>query len=80
DIVLRAQLNGVEKLKAGMTGKEADALTREIIREAGYAEAYGHSTGHGIGLEVHEGPGLSAANESVLKPGMVVTVEPGIYI
>lgn len=80
DIVLRAQLNGVEKLKPGMTGKEADALTRDVIAEAGYAEHYGHGTGHGIGLEVHEGPSLSTASVNVLQPGMVVTVEPGIYI
>lgn len=80
DIVLRAQLNGVEKLKPGMTGIEADALTRDIIREAGYAEAYGHSTGHSIGLLVHETPNLSAASSAILKPGNVVTVEPGIYV
>lgn len=80
DIVLRAQLNGVEKLKPGMTGKEADALTRDIIRDAGYAEAYGHSTGHSIGLLVHETPNLSAASSAILKPGNVVTVEPGIYV
>ncbi|MGD8191561.1 M24 family metallopeptidase [Brevibacillus ginsengisoli] len=80
DIVLRAQLNGVEKLKPGMTGKEADDLTRDIIRDAGYAEAYGHSTGHSIGLLVHEAPNLSSASTAILKPGNVVTVEPGIYI
>jgi Xaa-Pro aminopeptidase len=80
DIVLRAQLNGVAKLKSGMTGKEADALTRDIITAAGYGPYFGHSTGHGIGLEVHEGPGLSVRGEQVLVPGMVVTVEPGIYL
>lgn len=80
DIVLRAQLNCVENLKPGMTGKEADALTRDIIRDSGYAEAYGHSTGHSIGLLVHETPNLSAVSAAELKPGNVVTVEPGIYI
>ncbi len=80
DIVLRAQLNGVNKIKPGMTGKEADCLTRDIIAEAGFGPAYGHSTGHGLGLEVHEQPNLSAASSIVLKPGMLVTVEPGIYI
>jgi len=79
-IVLEAQLNGVNQVKAGMTGKTADALTRDIITKYGYGEAFGHSTGHGIGLDVHEGPGLSYRNESELKAGMVVTVEPGIYI
>jgi Xaa-Pro aminopeptidase len=80
DIVLRAQINGVGKLQPGMSGKEADALTRDLITEAGYAENYGHGTGHGIGLEVHEGPSLSRASTYILQPGMVVTVEPGIYI
>ncbi|MET3289671.1 UNVERIFIED_CONTAM: Xaa-Pro aminopeptidase [Brevibacillus sp. OAP136] len=80
EIVLRAQLNGVQNIRAGMTGKEADALTRDIIEAAGYGEAYGHSTGHGIGLEVHEQPSLSKASDMVLKPGMMVTVEPGIYV
>ena len=63
-----------------MTGKEADALTRDYIREQGYGDYFGHSTGHGIGLEIHEGPTLSARSDAVLEPGMVVTVEPGIYI
>jgi Xaa-Pro aminopeptidase len=80
DVVLRAQLNGVKKIKAGLTGKEADALTRDIITEAGYGSYFGHSTGHGIGLEVHEGPTLSMRGEQKLEPGMVVTVEPGIYL
>lgn len=80
NIVLEAQLAGVTHVKAGLTGKEADAITRDIITAAGYGEKFGHSTGHGIGLEVHEGPGLSSKSEVILKPGMVVTVEPGIYI
>lgn len=80
DIVLRAQLNGVACIKAGLTGKEADALTRDIITEAGYGQNYGHSTGHGIGLEVHEGPTLSVRGEQALEAGMVVTIEPGIYL
>lgn len=80
DTVLRAQLAGVEGTKAGMTGIEADALTRDVIKEAGYGEYFGHSTGHGLGMEVHEAPGLSFRSETVLEPGMVVTVEPGIYI
>lgn len=80
NIVLEAQLKGVEGIKAGMTGKEADALTRDHILDAGYGEYFGHSTGHGLGMEVHERPSLSYRSEDVLKPGMVVTVEPGIYI
>lgn len=80
EIVRMAQENGVAKVKSGMSGKEADALTRDLIRDAGYGEYFGHSTGHGIGLEVHEGPGLSSKSDVVLKPGMIVTVEPGIYL
>ncbi|TCT26937.1 Xaa-Pro aminopeptidase [Melghiribacillus thermohalophilus] len=80
DIVLKAQLRGIGGLKAGMTAKQADDLTRDYIQEQGYGDYFGHSTGHGIGLDVHEGPGLSFRSEQVLKPGMVVTVEPGIYV
>jgi len=80
DIVLEAQLRGVNGIKPGLTGKEADALTRDYITEKGYGEYFGHSTGHGIGLEVHEGPGLSVKSDIVLEKGMAVTVEPGIYI
>jgi Xaa-Pro aminopeptidase len=80
DIVLQAQLRGMNGIKPGMTGKEADALTRDYISEKGYGEYFGHSTGHGIGLEIHEGPALSVRSDVVLAPGMVVTVEPGIYI
>ncbi|KHE69169.1 Xaa-Pro peptidase family protein [Halobacillus sp. BBL2006] len=78
--VLEAQLKGMEGLKAGITGVEADALTRDYIKEKGYGEYFGHSTGHGIGLDVHEGPGLSFRSEQRLEEGMVVTVEPGIYV
>lgn len=80
EIVYKAQLHGVAHVKAGLTGKEADALTRDIIVAAGYGPQFGHSTGHGIGLEIHEAPGLSFRNESVLRAGMVVTIEPGIYV
>jgi Xaa-Pro aminopeptidase len=80
DVVLEAQLRGMAGIKPGMTGKEADALTRDYITEKGYGEYFGHSTGHGIGLEVHEGPALSSKSDIILEPGMLVTVEPGIYI
>lgn len=78
--VLAAQMKGVENIKPDMTGKEADAITRDYIDENGYGEYFGHSTGHGLGLEVHEEPRLSSSSQTILKPGMVVTVEPGIYI
>jgi Metallopeptidase family M24./Creatinase/Prolidase N-terminal domain. len=79
-IVYEAQRIGVESIKRGMTGKEADAVCRDYISEKGYGDLFGHSTGHGIGLEIHEGPTLSFRSDTVLEPGMVVTVEPGIYI
>lgn len=80
DTVLTAQIKGVEGIKPGITGVEADALTRDYIKEKGYGQYFGHSTGHGLGLEVHEGPGLSFKSETKLEAGMVVTVEPGIYV
>ncbi|KAB8128459.1 aminopeptidase P family protein [Gracilibacillus oryzae] len=80
DIVLEAQKRGVAGIKPGLTAKEADALTRDYIKSKGYGEYFGHSTGHGLGLEVHEVPGLSFRSDEILKSGMVVTVEPGIYV
>ena len=70
----------VKGIKPGMTGIEADAIARDHITSKGYGEAFGHSTGHGIGMEVHEAPRLSSQSEVVLEPNMVVTVEPGIYL
>lgn len=80
DTVLEAQLLGVDGIKPGITGKEADAITRDYITEKGYGEYFGHSTGHGVGLEVHETPSLAARSEQKLESGMVVTIEPGIYV
>lgn len=80
ETVLAAQIKGVENIKPGMTGKEADALTRDYIDRKGFGKYFGHSTGHGLGLEVHEEPRLSTSSDTILKPGMVVTVEPGIYV
>ncbi|MBC8079589.1 MAG: aminopeptidase P family protein [Gorillibacterium sp.] len=79
-IVLDAQLHCLENLKPGMTGREGDALARDIIVKAGYGDRFGHGTGHGLGMEIHEDPRLSKLCETVLEPGMVVTVEPGIYL
>jgi Xaa-Pro aminopeptidase len=78
--VRRAQLKALEGIRPGMTGQEADALAREVIREAGYGERFGHSLGHGVGLYIHEGPSLSPRSTDVLQAGMVFTVEPGIYL
>ncbi|MGO9394506.1 MAG: M24 family metallopeptidase, partial [Desulfobaccales bacterium] len=81
-LVRRAQVQAERGLRAGMDSLAGDALAREVISEAGYGEAFGHSLGHGVGLAVHENPSLSPNPErrSLLKPGSVLTVEPGIYL
>ncbi|MCM3268808.1 M24 family metallopeptidase [Paenibacillus elgii] len=79
-IVLEAQMEALERIKPGMTGKEADAVARDVIKRYGYGDHFGHGTGHGLGMEVHEAPRLSVQGDVVLAPGMVVTVEPGIYL
>ncbi|RTQ92889.1 M24 family metallopeptidase [Lysinibacillus telephonicus] len=78
--VLQSQLLALEKVGPGMTGIQADAVARDYLASKGYKEEFGHTTGHGIGLEVHEGPALSFRSETVLEPNMVVTIEPGIYL
>ena len=78
-VVRRAQASALEGLRSGLSGREADALARHVIDEAGHGEAFGHSLGHGLGLEVHEAPRLARTAEQVLPEGAVVTVEPGIY-
>lgn len=81
EIVLEACNRTIQALKPGMTGKEVDAIARDYIDSKGYGEYFGHSTGHGIGLEVHEDPHLSSRRgDLTLQPGMVVTIEPGIYL
>lgn len=79
-IVLEAQLTALDGIRPGMTGKEADALARSVIDRHGYADCFGHGTGHGLGMEIHEAPRLSPSGDAVLRPGMTVTVEPGVYI
>ncbi len=81
DIVLNAEQAGVKAARAGMTGKELDDVCRNIITDAGYGEQFGHSTGHGLGIEVHEQPSVSFRAEKQRMPeGAVVTIEPGIYL
>lgn len=70
----------LQAIKPGMTGKEVDAIARDVIKEAGYGDCFGHSLGHSVGLEIHETPCFSPREESVIEPGMVITVEPGIYV
>ena len=79
EVVQSAQARALSGLRAGMTGRDADALARSYIDGAGWGEAFGHSLGHGIGLEVHEAPRLSRTAEALLPAGAVVTVEPGVY-
>lgn len=80
-IVLEAQETAECAIQTGMTGKDVDQIARNVIEQAGYGDKFGHSTGHGIGLEVHEPPWVSPMRgEEVLKPGMVFSVEPGIYL
>jgi Xaa-Pro aminopeptidase len=79
-LVLRAQEAALEAVRPGPTGREVDAVARAIIDAAGHAEHFGHGLGHGVGLAVHEGPRLSKQGETALASGMVVTVEPGVYV
>ena len=80
DTVLKAHDNAIAKARCGMKAKEVDALTRDIITKAGFGEYYVHSTGHGVGLDIHEMPYISANSETIIEEGMVYTIEPGIYI
>ena len=81
ELVLAAQEQALAAVRAGPNGKEVDAVARELIERAGEGEHFGHGLGHGVGLEVHEGPRLSRlASEDPLLVGNVVTVEPGVYL
>lgn len=79
-VVLNAQQAAIAAIRPGTQCKDVDAVARKVIDQAGYAKYFGHGLGHGIGLDIHEGPRLSPISTDVLKPGMVVTVEPGIYL
>jgi len=81
ELVLRAQQHGLEAVRAGLSGREVDAVARAVIEAAGHGEDFGHGLGHGVGMEIHEGPRLSrTAGEEPLRAGNVVTVEPGVYL
>ena len=79
-IVLEAQLAGISAVKAGITGRELDKISRDIIEAAGYGRQFGHSLGHGVGMDIHEPPYAAGSYDGVIPAGSVVTVEPGIYI
>ena len=79
DVVRAANEQAARKVRAGMTGKDADAIARDYIEQRGYGDLFGHSLGHGLGLEVHEAPRLARTADGALAEGAVVTIEPGIY-
>jgi Xaa-Pro aminopeptidase len=80
DTVLKAHDNAIEKARTGMKAKEIDALTRDIIDRAGFGKYFVHSTGHGVGLDIHEMPYITSRSDTIIEDGMVYTIEPGIYI
>ena len=80
NVVLEAQLAACEGIKAGITGKQADSLARDVIEKAGYGEYFGHSLGHGTGLEIHENPRYAQTWDKPIKAGTIVSIEPGIYL
>ena len=80
DLVLEANRAAIAAAKPGMTGKQLDKVARDVIRKGGFGKCFGHSLGHGVGYEIHEAPYASKKCKMVLKPGMLVTIEPGIYL
>jgi Xaa-Pro aminopeptidase len=79
-VVLKAQLAAIDAIRPGMTGEQVDRVARRIITRAGFGKQFGHGLGHGTGLEIHEAPRLAVGQKTKLRPGMIVTVEPGIYL
>ena len=79
-LVLEANLAAIAAAKPGMTGKALDKVARDVIKKGGFGKCFGHSLGHGVGYEIHESPYASKKGDMVLKPGMLVTIEPGIYL
>lgn len=80
NLVLEAQMHAIKNIKTGVSGKNADKLSRDIIKKAGYGEKYGHAGGHGIGLDIHEIPSLAENYKKPLRANSIITVEPGIYL
>ena len=79
-VVLEAQRRGISAIRPGVTANEVDAEARSVIEEAGFGSFFNHGLGHGIGLEIHDSPRIRRGSSAVLQPGMVVTIEPGIYL
>jgi Xaa-Pro aminopeptidase len=80
EVVAEAQARAKARVAPGVPFAEVDEAARSVIRKAGYAKQFGHSTGHGLGLRIHEPPAVSRRGKGVLRPGMVVTIEPGVYV
>jgi len=80
DLVYKAQLNAISKARVGMKASEVDKLTRDIIEKAGYGKYFVHSTGHGVGLDIHEFPNINSKSDVIIEDNMVFTIEPGIYL
>jgi Xaa-Pro aminopeptidase len=80
DLTLTAQRMALEAIRPGMLCKDLDAVARSIIADAGHGAHFGHGLGHGVGIEIHEAPRLNPESQTVLEPGMIVTIEPGIYL
>ncbi|NVJ53200.1 MAG: M24 family metallopeptidase [Campylobacteraceae bacterium] len=80
DLVYKAQLNAISKARVGMKASEIDKLTRDVIEKAGYGKYFVHSTGHGVGLDIHEFPNINTRSDVIIEDNMVFTIEPGIYL
>lgn len=80
DLVYKAQLNAIEKARVGMKASDIDKLTRDVIEKAGFGKYFVHSTGHGVGLDIHEFPNINSRSDVIIEDNMVFTIEPGIYL
>lgn len=78
--VLEAQLAGIDAVRSGLTAEQVDRATRKVLKRHGLEKYFTHSTGHGLGLEIHEGPRLGKGDKTRLEAGMAITIEPGVYI
>jgi Xaa-Pro aminopeptidase len=79
DAVKEAQEAAIAAVRPGVSAGEVDTAARKVLRKAGLGRYFAHSTGHGVGLEIHEAPRVAAGQKELLKPGMVITIEPGVY-
>jgi Xaa-Pro aminopeptidase len=78
--VLKAQERAIASIRPGVLASKVDKAARTVIEKAGFGKSFGHGLGHGVGLDIHEDPRLSKTNSETLRPGMVITIEPGIYV